>query len=244
MDEKGIPWQNIIILLIIFGGSILRFIFQNRGTKEKPQGQAGHSPRARSPALEILEKLRQENESVAARQAQAPAAGIPAERPGDFEDAYYGDDGLEGVSPLVSTEVTAATEKRPPASETQWKDVSVDPVNPPPAREKRRSGDRIPGTIRAPREEVLQPHSTDLQAGVSAPRTQGLHVSLQTLGLEKGLAVHTSTGLSVRRGAGHLRLPAALGGGRLSLRQAIIGQIILGPPKTLEKRAGPPRGRL
>ncbi|MEC8895398.1 MAG: hypothetical protein VX675_03660, partial [Planctomycetota bacterium] len=89
MDER-FPWQQIIILLLIFGGSILKFIFQGRGQEENQPGQAGRPPGAKSPALEILEKIREQNESVAARQAQAPAGVL--EREIDPEDAYYGDD--------------------------------------------------------------------------------------------------------------------------------------------------------
>ena len=234
--EERFPWQQIIILLLIFGGSILKFIFQGRGQKENQPGQPGRPPGAKSPALEILEKIREQNESVAARQAQAPAGVL--EREIDPEDAYYGDDDLEGASGLQSTEVGASRVKPQPAAEDPWEEVVLEPTDQQQTQKKRRSGDRIPGTIRTPRTEVLQPHSTDLQAGVSAPKTSDQQVRRQDLEIEDDLAIHTSTRSSVRRGARSLRLPESLGGGQLSLRQAIIGQVILGPPKALEKQAG------
>ena len=234
--EERFPWQNIIILLLIFGGSILKFIFQKRGQEENQPGQTGRPPGAKSPALEILEKIRVQNESVAARQAQAPAGA--AEREIDLEDAYYGDDDLEGVSGLQSTEIAAFSERPHPAAEEPWEEEVLAPTDQQPAQRKRRSGDRIPGTIRTPRKEILQPHSTDLQTGVSAPRTSNEQVHRQDLEIEDNLAIHTSTRSSARRGTRSLHLPESLGGGRMSLRQAIIGQVILGPPKALEKQAG------
>ncbi len=230
--EERFPWQNIIILLLIFGGSILKFIFQGRGQEGNQPGQTGRPAGAKSPALEILEKIRVQNESVAARQAQAPVGA--AEREIDPEDAYYGDDDLEGISGLQSTEVHASSERSHPAAE----EVVLAPTDQQPAQRKRRSGDRIPETIRTPRSEILQPHSTDLQTGVSAPRTSDEQVRRQDLGIEDNLAIHTSTRSSVHRGARSLHLPESVGGGRMSLRQAIIGQVILGPPKALEKQAG------
>ncbi|MEE3181575.1 MAG: hypothetical protein VX288_06670 [Planctomycetota bacterium] len=232
MDER-FPWQQIIILLLIFGGSILKFIFQGRGQEENQPGQAGRPPGAKSPALEILEKIREQNESVAARQVQAPASTLEREVEQE-EDAYYGDDDLEGVSGLQSTEVPTISEKPQPAAAG----VVIAPGDQQQAPKKRRSGDRIPGTIRTPRAEVLQPHSTDLQTGVSAPRTSDEKVHSQDLEIEDDLAIHTSTSSGVRRGTRSLHLPESLGGGQLSLRQAIIGQVILGPPKALEKQAG------
>lgn len=220
MAEKfGDNWINILILLVIFGGGIVRFIFQNLLSGKNARDPAGQPPQAKSPALEILEKLRQQNQSVAARQAQTPAAGIPAEQARDPEDAYYGDDDLAGAEAIYSTEVTARVEEKSPAAEPRRKTAA---------------------TIRGPRREVLQPHS--MEAGVSAPGTSDMPVRKQELGIEESPAVLTSTRSSVGRGARHLRLPAALGGGMMSLRQAIIGQVILGPPKALEKRAGHRRG--
>ncbi len=246
MDER-FPWQNIIILLLIFGGSILKFIFQNRGQEGDQPGQAGRPPRAKTPALEILEKIREQNETVVARPGHAPATGTPPERQADPEDAYYGDDDLEGVSALQSTEVTAVTaitEKPHPPAEVPRKEDVLKPTDQQPAQRKRRSGDRIPGTIRTPREEILQPHSTDLQLGVLTPRTSGEEVHKQDLGIEDNLAIHTSTRSKAHQRSEVLRLPDSLGGGRMNLRQAIIGQVILGPPKALEKTGGTQPGRI
>ena len=65
-------WLQIIILLIIFGGGIIRFIAKNLFAAGRPQGQAGEANRPKSPALQFLEKIREQNESIAARQARAP----------------------------------------------------------------------------------------------------------------------------------------------------------------------------
>lgn len=228
-------WLQIIILLIIFGGGIIRFIAKNLFAAGKPQGQAGEANRPKSPALQFLEKIREQNESIAARQARAPTPP-----PRDPEDAYYGDDDLAEAPALLSSEVSAVPPGTKDAGgELEWKDV--DGAAETPQRKRRRSGDRIPGTIRNPREEILTPHSTDLQAGVSAPRSSREHVREQKLGIEEELTVHTSTEPLRTRRTGHLRLPAALGISKMSLRQAIIGQVILGPPKALEKRLGYPR---
>ncbi len=241
MDEK-LPWQQIIILLLIFGGSILKFIFQNRGQEENQQGPAGRPPGVKSPALEILEKIREQNESVVAREAKASAR--PSERDLDHEDAYYGDDELEGVSGLQSTAVPASREAPPAPAPGHREENVLAPRSQQSTQKKRRSGDRIPGTIRTPREAILQPHSTDLQTGVATPRTSDEEVRKQDLGIGDNLAIHTSTRSKVRQGAGTLRLPESLGGGQMSLRDAIIGQLILGPPKALEKRSRSQPGRI
>ena len=220
-------WIQLVILLLVFGGGIIRFIVQNVFSgKDTPQKGDG-VPRPRSPAVDFLDKLRENEEAIATRQAAPPSAPRPPAR--DPEDAYFGDDGLEGVSALQETEVEASHMERegapvPPAT-----------VKKPPPK-KRRSGDRIPGTIRDPREEVIHPHSLDLQKGVSLPRSLETRVRQQDVGIEEDLAVHTSTQPMARATRGHLRLPAALGLGKITLRQAVIGQIILGPPRALENR--------
>ena len=226
-------WFQLIILLVIFGGGIIRFIYKNLFAAGKPRGQAGEAGRPKSPVLQFLEKIREQSESIAARQTRAPTPP-----PKDPEDAYHGDDGLEGASGLLSSEVSAAPRAKGTGGELEWEEVEV--AAEAPQRKKRRSGDRIPGTIREPRKEILSPHSTDLLAGVSAPRTSSEHVREQKFGIEEDLTVHTSTQSSTPRGAGHLRLPAALGVGRISLRQALIAHVILGPPKALEKHPGYP----
>ena len=231
---ENFDWLQIIILLIIFGGGIIRFIAKNLFAAGKPQGQAGEANRPKSPALQFLEKIREQNESIAAREARAPTPP-----PRDPEDAYYGDDDLEGAPALLSSEVSAVPGTKDAGGELEWKDV--DGAAETPQRKRRRSGDRIPGTIRNPREEILNPHSTDLQAEVSVPRSSREHVREQKVGIEEELTVHTSTEPLRTRRTGHLRLPAALGISKMSLRQAIIGQVILGPPKALEKRLGYPR---
>ncbi len=231
---ENFNWLQLIILLIIFGGGIIRFIAKNLFAAGKPQGQAGEANRPKSPALQFLEKIREQNESIAARQAR-----VPTPPPRDPEDAYYGDDDLEGAPALLSSEIGAAPGTKDAGDELEWETVEAEAEAS--QRKKRRSGDRIPGTIRNPREEILNPHSTDLQAGVSVPRTSMEHVREQEIGIEEELTVHTSIQSNARRKAGYLRLPAALGVGKMSLRQAIIGQVILGPPKALEKRRGYPR---
>jgi hypothetical protein len=241
MDER-LPWQQIIILLLIFGGSILKFIFQKRGEEENQPGPAGRPPGAKSPALEILEKIREQNESVVARKAQASAPS--SEWDIDHEDAYYGDDELEGASGLQSTEVPASRKEVHAPGPGHREEGVLAPAGQQSAQRKRRSGDRIPGTIRTPREAILQPHSTDLQTGVAAPRTFAEEVRKQDLSIGDNLAIHTSTGSRGHKGTGSLRLPNSLGGGQMSLRHAIIGQVILGPPKALEKRDRGQPGRI
>ena len=226
-------WIQLVILLIIFGGGIIRFISKNLFAAGKPQDPAGEAGRPKSPALQFLEKIRERNESIAARQARAPLSP-----PRDPEDAYYGDDDLEEAPALLSSEVSATPRAKDTAEELEWEKIEVAAERR--QQKKRRSGDRIPGTIRDPREEVIQPHSTNLQTGVSAPRSSREHVRKQDLGIEKELRVHTSTQPIAHRRAGYLRLPATLGVGKMSLRQAIIGQVILGPPRALEKRPGYP----
>ncbi len=251
MNER-FPWEQIIILLLIFGGSILKFIFQSREAKEEQQRpasqlrsrlrQAGRPPQAKSPALEILDKIREQNESVIAPEARARASA-PQGQP-DPEDAYYGDDELEGATGLQATEIPASrAETHAPPYEAP-PEVTTAPVKQEAAQKKRRSGDRIPGTIRSPREEILQPHSTDLQTGISAPRTSGEKVRKQDLNIGEGLAIHTSTASGARRKAASLRLPSSLGGGQLSLKEAIIAQLVLGPPKALEKQNRGRPGRI
>lgn len=230
MPERG-DWVQLIILLLIFGGGIIRFIFQNLFPGNKPENRAGQPPRPKSPAIDILQKLRENNEAVAARQATPPNPPPPAPR--DPDDAYFGDDGLEGAPALESSEIDISL----PEEETEIAPRIERPIEP---EKKRRSGDRIPGTIRDPREEILHPHSLDLQEGVSLPRSSEAHVRRQEIGIGEDLAVHTSTQSKVRGRRGRLRLPAALGLEDMSLRQAIIGQIILNPPKALERRNSRP----
>ena len=224
-----IDWIQILILLIVFGGGIIRFIVQSLSSGKKVPGQGELVARPKSPALEILEKLRENDEAIATRQARPPASAQKSETRNP-EDAYFGDDGLEGVSALQAGEVPAI---RPgsPAENIARAEKGTQPVK------KRRSGDRIPGTIRAPRKEVLQPHSTDIQTGVALPISSETQVRQQDLEIGEELAIHTSTQSRAHRTATRsLPLPEALGLGHMTLRQAIIGQIILGPPKALEAR--------
>jgi len=196
-------WTQILILLIIFGGGIVRLIVQNLVSKKNPQGQAEQPPRAKSPALELLDKIREQNESIATRQAQVPAGDPHPGRPVDPADAHYKDEGLALQSP--------------PAAKEPWEDVFFVPQAP--ARKKQ-------------------------QPVVSAPRPPRKRGRKQEREIEDDLAIHTRARSSARRRTGSLRLPKSLGGGRMSLQHAIIGQVILGPPKALEKRNGVQPGRV
>ena len=222
-----IDWIQILILLVVFGGGIIRFIVQNLTSGKKVPGQGEPLARPKSPAVEILEKLRQNEEAIATRQARAPG-NAPKSGASNLEDAYFGDDGLEGVSALQDSEVTANQPVRPAENVARSAGATK------PAK-KRRSGDRIPGTIRNPREEVLHPHSMDIQTGVALPSSSETQVRQQDLEIGEELAVHTST-QSRRQRTGRRSLPAALGVSNITLRQAVIGQVILGPPKALEAR--------
>ena len=222
-----IDWIQLLILLIIFGGGIIRFIVQNLTSGKKVPDQGELVARPKSPAVEILEKLRQNEEAIATRQARAPG-NAPKSGASNPEDAYFGDDGLEGVSALQDSEVLA-TQPGNPAEAVARAARATKPAK------KRRSGDRIPGTIRDPREEVLHPHSMDIQTGIALPSSSETRVRQQDLEIGEELAVHTST-QSRRHRAGRRSLPAALGVGNITLRQAVICQVILGPPKALETR--------
>ena len=224
-----IDWIQLLILLIVFGGGIIRFIVQSLTSGKEVPDQGKPIARPKSPAVEILEKLRENEEAIATRQAQAPSSA-PKGGASNPEDAYFGDDGLEGVPALQDSEVTANQPVRP-AEDGARAAGATKPVK------KRRSGDRIPGTIRAPRKEVLQPHSTDLLTGVALPSSSETRVRQQDLDIGEELAVHTSTQSRAHRtGIRSLSLPKALGVGDITLRQAVIAQIILGPPKALEVR--------
>ena len=230
-----IDWIQLLILLVVFGGGIIRFIARNLTSDRKVPDQGERIPRPKSPALEILDKLRQNEETIATRQARAPSASKSGAR--DPEDAYFGDDGLEGVPALQSSEVPATQPASPPKDAARVAGGTR-------SAKKRRSGDRIPGTIRDPREEILHPHSMDIQTSISLPRSFETRVRQQDLEIGDELAVHTSTQSRTRRTSGRsLRLPAALGVGNITLRQAVICQVILGPPRALEargaKRSGP-----
>ncbi len=96
-----IDWIQLLILLVVFGGGIIRFIARNLTSGRKVPDQGERIPRPKSPALEILDKLRQNEETIATRQARAPSASKSGAR--DPEDAYFGDDGLEGVPALQSS---------------------------------------------------------------------------------------------------------------------------------------------
>ena len=85
---------------------------------------------------------------------------------------------------LQDSEVTANQPVRP-AEDVARSAGATKPVK------KRRSGDRIPGTIRAPRKEVLLPHSTDLLTGVALPSSSETRVRQQDLEIGGELAVHT-----------------------------------------------------
>ncbi len=198
MPER-FDWTQILILLIIFGGGIVRFIVQNLASRKNPQGQAEQPPRAKSPALEILDTIREQNESVVTRQAQVPAGDPHPGRPVDPADAHYKDEGLALQSP------------------PRGEDVFFVPQAPP--RKKQ-------------------------QPVVSAPKPPRRQVRKQEREIEDDLAIHTRARSSARRRTGSLRLPKSLGGGRMSLQHAIIGQVILGPPKALEKRNGVQPGRV
>ena len=222
-----IDWIQLLILLIVFGGGIIRFIVQNLTSGKKVPDQGEPLARPKSPAVEILEKLRQNEEAIATRQARAPG-NAPKSGASNPEDAYFGDDGHEGVSALQDSEVLA-TQPGNPAEAVARAARATKPAK------KRRSGDRIPGTIRDPREEVLHPHSMDIQTGIALPSSSETRVRQQDLEIGEELAVHTST-QSRRHRAGRRSLPAALGVSNITLRQAVIGQVILGPPKALEAR--------
>ena len=222
-----IDWIQLLILLVIFGGGIIRFIVQNLTSGKKVPDQGERVARPKSPAVEILEKLRQNEEAIATRQAPPPGSA-PKSGASNPEDAYYGDDGLEGLPALQDSEVLA-TQPGNPAEAVARAARATKPAK------KRRSGDRIPGTIRDPREEVLHPHSMDIQTGVALPSSSETRVRQQDLEIGEELAVHTST-QSLRHRAGRRSLPAALGVGNITLRQAVICQVILGPPKALEAR--------
>ena len=202
MPER-FDWTQILILLIIFGGGIVRLIVQNLASRKNPQGQAEQPPRAKSPALELLDKIREQNESVVTRQAQAPADDTHPQMPFDPADAHYKDEGLALQSP--------------PAPEEPGQGVFFVPQAPP--RKKQ-------------------------QPVVSAPKPPRRQVRKQEREIEDDLAIHTRARSSARRRTGSLRLPKSLGGGRMSLQHAIIGQVILGPPKALEKRNGVQPGRV
>ncbi len=221
-----IDWIQLLILLVVFGGGIIRFIAKNLTSGRKVPDRGERIPRPKSPALEILDKLRQNEETIATRQARAP--GAPKSGARDPEDAYFGDDGLEGVPALQASEVPAIQ----PGSPAE--DVAPAAKGAQPAK-KRRSGDRIPGTIRDPREEVLHPHSMDIQTSIALPSSSETQVRQQDMEIGEELAVHTSTQSRTHRTGGR-SLPAALGIGNITLRQAVIGQVILGPPKALEAR--------
>ena len=222
-----IDWVQLLILLVIFGGGIIRFIVQNLTSGKKVPDQGERVARPKSPAVEILEKLRQNEEAIATRQAPPPGSA-PKSGASNPEDAYYGDDGLEGLPALQDSEVLA-TQPGNPAEAVARAARATKPAK------KRRSGDRIPGTIRDPREEVLHPHSMDIQTGVALPSSSETQVRQQDLEIGEELAVHTST-QSRRQRTGRRSLSAALGVGNITLRQAVIGQVILGPPKALETR--------
>ncbi len=222
-----IDWIQLLILLIIFGGGIIRFIVQNLTSGKKVPDQGELVARPKSPAVEILEKLRQNEEAIATRQAPPPGSA-PKSGASNPEDAYFGDDGLEGVPALQDSEVPA-TQPGNPAEAVAQSARATKPAK------KRRSGDRIPGTIRDPREEVLHPHSMDIQTGIALPSSSETRVRQQDLEIGEELAVHTST-QSRRHRAGRRSLPAALGIGNITLRQAVICQVMLGPPKALETR--------
>lgn len=227
-------WLQLLILLIVFGGGIIRFIGKILTSGKKVPDQGERIPRPKSPALEILDELRQNHEAIATRQAQAPSASKSGSS--NPEDAYFGDDGLEGVPALQSSEVPA-THIGSPREDAARAAGGTQPAK------KRRSGDRIPGTIRNPREEVLHPHSLDTPTGISLPRSSEARVRQQDLEIGEALTVHTNTQSRERRTSGRRRLPAALGAGKITLRQAVICQVILGPPRALEardaKRSGP-----
>ena len=222
-----IDWIQLLILLIVFGGGIIRFIVQSLTSGKEVPDQGKPIARPKSPAVEILEKLRENEEAIATRQAQAPSSA-PKGGASNPEDAYFGDDGLEGVPALQASEVPAIR----PGSPAE--DVAPAAKGAQPAK-KRRSGDRIPGTIRDPREEVLHPHSMDIQTSIALPSSSETQVRQQDLEIGEELAVHTST-QSRRQRTGRRSLPAALGVSNITLRQAVIGQVILGPPKALEAR--------
>ena len=69
-----IDWIQLLILLVVFGGGIIRFIMRNLTSGRKVPDRGERVPRPKSPALEILDKLRQNEETIATRQAQAPSA--------------------------------------------------------------------------------------------------------------------------------------------------------------------------
>ena len=230
-----IDWIQLLILLVVFGGGIIRFIMRNLTSGRKVPDRGERVPRPKSPALEILDKLRQNEETIATRQAQAPSASKSGAR--DPEDAYFGDDGLEGVPALQASEVPATQPIRPPKDAARAAGGTQ-------SAKKRRSGDRITDTIRDPRKEILHPHNMDVQTSVALPRSFETRIRQQDLEIGEGLAVHTSTQSRTRRTSNRrLRLPAALGVGNITLRQAVICQVILGPPRALEtrgaKRSGP-----
>ena len=60
-----IDWIQLLILLIVFGGGIIRFIVQSLTSGKEVPDQGKPIARPKSPAVEILEKLRENEEAIA-----------------------------------------------------------------------------------------------------------------------------------------------------------------------------------
>jgi hypothetical protein len=291
MRDRG-EWIQIIILLIFVGLGLVKFLLQTLFSRA---GRAAPPPqRPRSPAIDMLERLRADSERAATPRGgtlaeAATAAAPPAESAylagSKGEDAFFGDDEIDRETAVREDAVgraphVAAAED----SALDWELVRDEPLTPEagahapavqvppragagarpaasrpgagsgrgPAARDRGEAERLAATRRtvelrigAPvplKEPVLHPRSEQPRREIAVPAAfeQQPAVS-EELSLEttaRDMAMAQIPGAADQEPA--QRPPArAAESKRVDLRTAILGQVILGPPRSYRG----PRGR-
>jgi hypothetical protein len=267
MKDRG-DWIQIIVFLIFVGLGVARVViakFWNKMQDDEPPPR-----RPKSPAIEMLERMRAESEQATAvlkEDAPAPAPGARATGHGsdivhydgsDDEDAFFGDDGLSGQRAMpedaagwrLSPRAPRATRPVDPRSTLadqyalDWENVGTSESRSPPpvpglgSRSRRlvESGDidLSASHPRSPREQVLHPRTETTRRAIASPRAAGEHIAISR---ELDLA-DTAADLGMRQLAPAQTAPTdvplrgLLKREGMTLRQALIGQIIFGPPKS------------
>lgn len=261
MKDHG-EWIQIVLFLIFAGLAVARVViakFWNKMQDNEPSPQ-----KPKSPAIQMLERMRAENEQAAAVMEEAPTPGARAghltevvyDDGSDDEDAFFGDDGLAGQRAMRTD---AAGRRRPPRAPGAdrpagarsllrnqhipgGEDVGASrPRRPAPARGPGQLRSVEFGEIdlsashpRSPREQVLHPGTETAGRAVASPRAADEHIevygemNLADAAADLGMSQLPQAPESVSR----VPLQTLLSREGMTLRQALIGQIIFGPPKS------------
>jgi len=259
MGDRG-EWIQILMLLIFGGLYVARWVISRAwGARQEndPAGRRPEKPGRKSPAIEMLERLRAESEQAPAVTKDAPVTGARAvgaaaavyDDGSDDEDAFFGDDDTAGQHALPDDVVGKRGSRASPRAASPAMEPPQLPGRPSlpaaePTRGRAAGRSQVPASTeinlsaahpRSPRDRVVHPRTETARPAVAAPRSADEHVEIYSemelsdaaadLGMGQ-LPVATTARPAPTRLRGLLRAQG------MTLRQALIGQIILGPPRS------------